>query len=43
MRRRGPGCETQTDYIWSPLPGIRSFLFYDPDGALIQAVEDKNT
>jgi hypothetical protein len=33
------GHETQTDYIWSPFPGNRSFLFHDPDGALIQAVE----
>jgi len=39
QRVKAAGHETQTDYIWSPLPGIRSFLFYDPDGALIQAVE----
>lgn len=32
------GAQTQTDYIWSPDPRVRSFLFYDPDGALIQAV-----
>ncbi|MFD8215494.1 VOC family protein [Streptomyces sp. NPDC059697] len=40
QRVKAAGVEVQTDYIWSPLPGIRSFLFYDPDGALIQAVED---
>ena len=39
-RVKAAGYETQTDYIWSPFPGLRSFLFYDPDGALIQAVED---
>ncbi len=33
------GVRTQTDFIWSPSPGTRSFLFYDPDGALIQAVQ----
>ena len=39
-RVKAAGVETQTDYIWSPYPGTRSFLFYDPDGALIQAVSD---
>ena len=38
QRVKAAGVKTQTDYIWSPLPGTRSFLFYDPDGALIQAV-----
>lgn len=37
-RVRAAGIETQTDFIWSPAPNARSFLFYDPDGALIQAV-----
>jgi catechol 2,3-dioxygenase-like lactoylglutathione lyase family enzyme len=39
-RVKAAGVETQTDYIWSPLPGTRSFLFYDPDGALIQVVSE---
>lgn len=39
-RVKAAGVETQTDYIWSPYPGSRSFLFYDPDGALIQVVSD---
>ena len=30
--------ETQTDYVWSPDPRVKSFLFYDPDGALIQII-----
>ena len=38
QRVRAAGYEIQTDYIWSPSPGIRSFLFYDTDGAVIQAV-----
>lgn len=42
-RVEAAGIEVQTDYVWSPLPGIRSFLFYDPDGALIQVVEDHTT
>jgi catechol 2,3-dioxygenase-like lactoylglutathione lyase family enzyme len=32
------GIETQTSFMWAPQPAVRSFLFYDPDGALIQAV-----
>ncbi|WP_461072699.1 VOC family protein [Streptomyces pseudoechinosporeus] len=39
QRVKAAGCELQTDYIWSPYAGTRSFLFYDPDGALIQAME----
>lgn len=39
QRVKAAGHELQTDYIWSPYPGTRSFLFYDPDGALIQAME----
>lgn len=38
QRVKDAGIETQTDYIWSPVPGLRSFLFYDPDGALIQVM-----
>ncbi len=36
---RAAGYRTQTEHIWSPLPGVKSFLFYDPDGALIQVVD----
>ncbi|MGI5423885.1 VOC family protein [Streptomyces sp. CA-179760] len=39
QRVKAAGYETQTDYIWSPWAGTRSFLFYDPDGTLIQPVE----
>ncbi|MDW8471517.1 VOC family protein [Streptomyces scabiei] len=39
QRVKAAGVEVQTDYIWTPMPGLRSFLFYDPDGALIQAME----
>ncbi|BBC38561.1 hypothetical protein SGFS_098550 [Streptomyces graminofaciens] len=39
QRVKAAGVEVQTDYIWTPVPGLRSFLFYDPDGALIQAME----
>ncbi|WP_051745227.1 VOC family protein [Streptomyces yerevanensis] len=39
QRVKAAGHELQTDYIWSPYAGTRSFLFYDPDGALIQAME----
>lgn len=38
QRVKDAGIKTQTDYIWSPEPGLRSFLFYDPDGALIQVM-----
>jgi hypothetical protein len=41
QRVKAAGHETQTGYIWSPSPGLRSFLFYDPDGALIQAMETR--
>jgi catechol 2,3-dioxygenase-like lactoylglutathione lyase family enzyme len=34
-RVRAAGYETQTDYIWDYGTG-RSFLFYDPDGAMLQ-------
>jgi catechol 2,3-dioxygenase-like lactoylglutathione lyase family enzyme len=37
---REAGYETQTDYVWSVRGGrLRSFLFHDADGALIQFVE----
>ncbi|MBV1935588.1 hypothetical protein KUF83_03275 [Streptomyces sp. BV286] len=39
QRVKAAGIEVQTDYIWTPMPGLRSFLFCDPDGALIQAME----
>ena len=35
------GYDTQTDYVWSVGGGrLRSFLFHDADGALIQLVEE---
>ncbi len=37
---RDAGYETQTDYIWEVARGSRSFLFYDPDGNMIQLVEE---
>jgi catechol 2,3-dioxygenase-like lactoylglutathione lyase family enzyme len=40
-RVRAAGYETQTDYIWDYGIG-RSFLFYDPDGAIVQLNEDKH-
>lgn len=39
QRVKAAGYQTQTDYVWSLSSRMRSFLFYDPDGALIQAVE----
>jgi catechol 2,3-dioxygenase-like lactoylglutathione lyase family enzyme len=44
---RAAGYETQTDYVWSygvftkeGAPGVgRSFLFYDPDGTMLQLNE----
>lgn len=39
-RVRAAGYETQTDYVWEYAGLGRSFLFYDPDGALIQLCED---
>jgi hypothetical protein len=32
--------ETQTDYVWTAGGTIKSFLFFDPDGNMIQLVED---
>ncbi|MHB1699620.1 MAG: VOC family protein [Acidobacteriaceae bacterium] len=38
---RAAGYKTQTDYVWSVGDGrLRSFLFYDSDGSLIQLCED---
>ncbi|MFA7555983.1 MAG: VOC family protein [Spongiibacteraceae bacterium] len=37
---KSAGYETQTNYIWSAGGTIKSFLFYDPDGNMIQLVED---
>ena len=38
IRRRG--FETQTDYIWSSSTRGRSFIFYDPEGNMIQMWEE---
>ncbi|MFD4669678.1 VOC family protein [Lentzea sp. NPDC058450] len=40
QRVKDAGCRTQTDYIMSAMPGHQTFMFYDPDGTLIQVVED---
>lgn len=37
---RAAGYETQTDYVWSVAGRARSFLFFDPDGHMIQLVEE---
>jgi catechol 2,3-dioxygenase-like lactoylglutathione lyase family enzyme len=38
---RSAGYETQTDHVWSVGGGrLRSFLFHDDDGSLIQLVEE---
>ena len=39
-RIRAAGYETQTDYVWTAGGTIKSFLFFDPDGNMIQLVED---
>lgn len=36
---RDAGYETQTDHIWTAPGFIRSFLFYDPDGVMVQLSE----
>lgn len=36
---RAAGYETQTDFIWEAPGFIRSFLFYDPDGVMVQLSE----
>ncbi|EFK09379.1 glyoxalase family protein [delta proteobacterium NaphS2] len=36
---KAAGYETQTDYVWSAGP-LRSFLFYDPDGTMVQLAEN---
>lgn len=33
--------ELQTDYIWAAGGIVRSFIFYDPDGNMVQLVKDK--
>jgi len=38
---RASGYETQTEYVWSVGRGLlKSFLFYDKDGNLVQLCED---
>ena len=39
---KAAGYETQTDYVWETggSGAVKSFLFYDPDGNMIQFVED---
>lgn len=36
---KAAGYQTQTDYIWSAAKRVKSFLFYDPDGNMVQMVE----
>ena len=36
---KSAGYETQTSYVWKAA-GVKSFLFYDPDGNMVQMVED---
>jgi catechol 2,3-dioxygenase-like lactoylglutathione lyase family enzyme len=36
---RAAGYETQTDYIWNASTFGRTFLFYDPEGNMIQLFE----
>lgn len=37
---RAAGYETQTEYVWDAAGMLRSFLFYDPDGNMIQLCEN---
>lgn len=37
---RKAGYETQTDYTWCVGGTVKSFLFYDPDGNLVQLIEE---
>jgi hypothetical protein len=39
---KAAGYEPQTDYVWT-IGSLRSFLFYDPDGNLIQLIEGSPT
>jgi catechol 2,3-dioxygenase-like lactoylglutathione lyase family enzyme len=36
---KAAGYETQTEYVWSSANLVKSFLFYDPDGNMVQMVE----
>jgi catechol 2,3-dioxygenase-like lactoylglutathione lyase family enzyme len=36
---KAAGYEPQTDYVWTISGSFRTFLFYDPDGNLLQLVE----
>ncbi|NMO04688.1 VOC family protein [Gordonia sp. TBRC 11910] len=37
---RSAGYETQTEYVWEAGGIVRSFLFYDPDGNMVQLCEN---
>jgi len=37
---KAAGYELQTSYVWNAGGIVRSFLFYDPDGNMVQMVED---
>lgn len=37
---KAAGYEMQTDYVWEAGGIVRSFLFYDPDGNMMQMVQD---
>lgn len=36
---RTAGYETQTEYVWETAGMVKTFLFYDPDGNMIQLCE----
>lgn len=38
-RVRAAGYETQTEYVWTSPGMMRSFIFFDPDGAMVQLCE----
>lgn len=37
---KSAGYETQTEYTWGVGDVVKSFLFYDPDGNMIQMIEE---
>lgn len=38
-RVRDAGYETQTEFVWTSPGLMRSFIFFDPDGAMVQLCE----
>lgn len=36
---KAAGYETQTEYVWTAANLVKSFLFYDPDGNMVQMIE----